>query len=62
VSRAIGDLFLKDRAFHGALPDHVRPFVGGDLRSPPYVSITPDVIERKLDDKVRDAACPISTG
>jgi len=53
VSRAIGDLFLKDRAFHGALPDHVRPFVGGDLKSPPYVSITPDVIERKLDDKVR---------
>mmetsp|Transcript_64536 Transcript_64536/g.153929 ORF Transcript_64536/g.153929 Transcript_64536/m.153929 type:complete len:420 (+) Transcript_64536:90-1349(+) len=51
VSRAIGDLFLKDRTFHSALPDHVRPFVGGELKTPPYVSIRPDVIERKLEEK-----------
>ena len=31
VTRAIGDLFLKDGWFHNSLPNHVRPYVGGQV-------------------------------
>ena len=45
MTRAIGDLFLKDLWFSNSLPAHVKPYVGGDLKSPPYVSVTPDVVQ-----------------
>ncbi|EKX43744.1 hypothetical protein GUITHDRAFT_110199 [Guillardia theta CCMP2712] len=51
VSRAIGDLFLKDYEFNKALPDHVRPYVGGELKSPPYVSVSPDFFEIPITKK-----------
>lgn len=51
VSRAIGDLFLKSPEFHDALPAHVKPYVGGELKTPPYVSVTPEVVEHKLEEK-----------
>jgi pyruvate dehydrogenase phosphatase len=48
VTRAIGDLFLKDRWFSQALPEHVKPYVGGHLKTPPYVSVSPDVVQVNL--------------
>ena len=54
VTRAIGDLFLKDLWFSAALPDHVKPYVGGALKTPPYVSVNPDIVQVELtsSDKV----------
>lgn len=54
VTRAIGDLFLKDMWFSAALPDHVKPYVGGALKTPPYVSVNPEVVQVDLtaSDKV----------
>jgi pyruvate dehydrogenase phosphatase len=51
VTRAIGDLFLKDHWFSNALPDHVKPYVGGTLKTPPYVSVSPEVVDVQLTRK-----------
>jgi len=48
VTRAIGDLFLKDHWFSNSLPDHVKPYVGGKLKTPPYVSVTPQMVDISL--------------
>eukprot|EP00960_Hanusia_phi_P039046 753712-Hanusia_phi.AAC.9 len=42
---------LQDYEFNKALPDHVRPYVGGELKSPPYVSVMPDFFEIPIKKK-----------
>jgi len=49
VTRAVGDLFLKRLEFFNALPSTVRPVVGPEPFSPPYVSHQPDVVVRDID-------------
>ena len=41
----------QDYEFNKALPDHVRPYVGGELKSPPYVSVSPDFFEIPITKK-----------